>query len=155
MKRRWRRRRGRRGPGPAPGRPQRPPARPPYQREQEAPEQGGRGDGQRPLRPHLSGGRPAARLGSAGEAPGPVAALPQWPSRTEASGGAWLGAAAAAEAATAAPTSSSGPARRPRKPPRGTWSPGPRAPPAGLSGRRGAGGPPAAGLSASLSSCLT
>lgn len=48
------------------------------QREQEAPEQGGRGGGQRRLPTHRpDGGAPAARAGSAGQAPGPVAALPR------------------------------------------------------------------------------
>lgn len=51
----------------------------------------------------------------------------------------WVGAAAAAGTATAAQTSSSGPARRPRKPPRGKWRLGQRAPPAGLSQAPGAG----------------
>lgn len=134
----------RRGPEPRPQpRPgeARAPARPPYQPEQDSPEQGGRGGGQRPLRPHRTAGRPAARRCSAGMGSGSRRGAV---SVAGPDGGAWRGLAgvtAVAGAATAAPTSFSGHARRTRKPPRrARGAPSPR----GLRLRPGAGGPPAA-----------
>lgn len=120
-------------PRPRPGE-DRAPARPPYQPEQEAPEQGGRGGGQRSLRPHRTAGCPAARRGAArrggGSGSGRCAASVAEPDRRVA------GAAAVAGEASAAPTSFSGHARRTRKPPRGARGvPGPRAGPARLTHR--------------------
>lgn len=153
------RRRGRE-PRPRPGE-ARAPGRPPYQREQEAPEQGGRGPGQRPLRPHRTAGRPATRRFSAGTGSGSrrCAASVAGPDRRGRRG--LAGAAAAIAAAAAAPTSPSGSAQRTRKPPRGAR--GVRVRARRQSGwfsalsSAGVGRPPTVGLgvSLSLSSCLT
>lgn len=153
------RRRGRE-PRPRPGE-ARAPGRPPYQREQEAPEQGCRGPGQRPLRPHRTAGRPATRRFSAGTGSGSrrCAASVAGPDRRGRRG--LAGAAAAIAAAAAAPTSSSGSAQRTRKPPRGAR--GVRVRARRQSGwfsalySAGVGRPPTVGLgvSLSLSSCLT
>lgn len=117
------------------------------QPEQEAPNQGGRGGGQQPLRPHRTAGRRAAQRCSAGTGSGSRrgAASVARPDR-----GAWRGSAGAAAvvgAAAAAPTSCSGHARSTRKPPRrARGAPSPRAPPAGAvrvpatADRRGRGG---------------
>ena len=89
----WRRRRKKRrargkgrgrgrGPGPAPGRPENPPApltRGSRKHQSRAATAGGSGDC-RPI--ELTGRRRAARRGSAGQAPDPVAALPRWPGGT-------------------------------------------------------------------------
>lgn len=117
------------------------------QPEQEAPDQGGRGGGQPPLRPHWTAGRLAAQRCSAGTGSGSFRGAA---SVTPPDTGAWrglAGAAAVAGAATAAPTSFSGHARRTRKAPRralGGRSPrapcGPRAPSASLRGLASRGG---------------
>lgn len=88
------------------------------QPEQEAPDQGGRGGGQPPLRPHWTAGRRAAQRCSAGTGSGCSRGAA---SVTPPDTGGWrglAGAAAVAGAATAAPTSFSGHARRTRKAPR-------------------------------------
>lgn len=130
---------GTRAPAPAP--PRGGPSARPYQPEQDSPEQGGRGGGQRPLRPHRTAGRPAARRCSAGMGSGSRRGAV---SVAGPDGGAWRGLAgvtAVAGAATAAPTSFSGHARSTRKPQRrARGAPSPR----GLLLRPGAGGPPAA-----------
>lgn len=133
--------------------------RPPYQREQEAPEQDGRGRGQRPLRPHRTAGRPAARRFSAGTGSGSRRGAASTAGTDGRGRRGWAGAAAAAGAATAEPTSSSGPAQRTRKPLRGARGvrDGARRQPGCLStlSRRGGGRQPAVGPGVSVSSCLT
>lgn len=111
------RRRGRE-PRPRPGE-ARAPGRPPYQREQEAPEQGGRGREQRPLRPHRIAGRSAARRFSAGTGSGSRRGTASVAGSDGRGRGGEARAAAAVGAAAVAPTSSSGSAQRTRKPPRG------------------------------------